>query len=129
MEASDRALIRSLIAMAWADGKVAEEERALIDAIIESFAVSVEEAAELRQFGQEPRTLDDVPLNDLDHGSRRRLLQLAVMVSYVDGDFDETERALLSDLAHRLDIPLDERAALLEDSARRAKGLLRSLQA
>ena len=129
MEASDSALIRSLIAMAWADGKVAEEERALIDAIIESFGVSAEEAAELREFGQEPRTLDDVPLNDLDHGSRRRLLQLAVMVSFVDGDFDKTEQALLNDLADRLDIPLDERAALFEDSARRAKGLLRSLQA
>jgi len=126
---SDRALLRSLIAVAWADGKIAEEETALIDSLIESFGATEEEAVEFHAFASEKRTLDDVPLQDLDEGSRRRLLQLAVLVSYVDGSQDETEHARIDDLAGRLEIPEAERGPLMKGSERRAKGLLRVLQA
>ncbi len=126
---SDKALVRSLIAVAWADGKIAEEETALIDSLIESFAADEAEAAELKAFAAERRTLDDVPFAELGHGSRRRLLQLAVMVSYVDGQQDDSEKSLIDDLARRLEIPEDEKLPLLQGSAMRAKGLLRIMQA
>ncbi len=129
MVPSDHALLRSLIVVAWADGKVAEEETALIESLIESFGANEEEAVEFREFGKTPKTLDDVPLADLDEGSRRRLLQLAVLVSYVDGVQDETEKTLIDDLAARLEIPEDERGPLMKGSEMRAKGLLRVLQA
>ena len=128
MDASDSALLRSLVAVAWADGKVAEEEMSIIESLIESFGASQAEAAELRSFAQQRRTLEDVPLNELDNGSRRRLLQLAVLVAYADGEFGGQERLLLDELANRLDIPPDERAGLVKDSAIRAKGLFRMLQ-
>jgi len=126
---SDQALLRSLIAVAWADGKVAEEETALIESLIESFGATDEEAEEFRSFAAKQRTLDDVPLDDLDHGSRRRLLQLAVLVSYVDGVQDDTEKKLIDDLAAKLEIPDEERIPLMKGSEMRAKGLLRVLQA
>ena len=129
MDASDLTLLRSLIVMAWADGKVAEEETTVIDALIESFGASEEEAAELREFAREPKTLEDVRLDELDEGNRRRLLQLSVLVSFVDGKQDETEKALLEELARRLEIPQDERDALLQSAAMRAQGLLRTLKA
>lgn len=129
MVPSDLSVLRSLIAMAWADGKVLAEETALIDSLIESFGANEEETAELKEFAATQRTLDDVPLDELDEGSRRRLLQLAVLVSFVDGEQDETEQQLLEDLADRLEIPEDERRALMAGSAMRAKGLLRVLQA
>jgi len=129
MQPSDGALLRSLIAVAWADGKVAEEETALIESLIESFGADANEAEEFRAFAAEPRTLDDVPLDDLDAGSRRRLLQLAVLVSYVDGKQDDTEKSLINDLAERLEIPVEEREPLMKGSEMRAKGLLRVLQA
>lgn len=129
MVPSDQALLRSLIAVAWADGKVAEEETALIESLIESFGADEQEATDFRAFASEQRTLDDVPLDDLDEGSRRRLLQLAVLVSYVDGVQDDTERTLIGDLALRLGIPEEEREPLMKGSEMRAKGLLRVLQA
>lgn len=129
MAPSDLAVLRSLIAVAWADGKVAEEETALIDSLVESFGADEAEAADLLEFAATPRTLDDVPLGELDAGSRRRLLQLAVLVSFVDGEQDDTELALLKDLAGRLEISDEERRSLMHGSALRAKGLLRVLQA
>jgi tellurite resistance protein len=129
MEASDKTLLRSLIAVAWADGKVAKEERALVDSLIEAFHADEAETKELRRFASASRTLDDVALQDLDAGDRRRLLQLAVLISFVDGAQDEKEKALIDDLARRLEIPKEESEPLLEDAAMRAKGLLRSLGA
>ena len=126
---SDKALVRSLIAVAWADGKIAEEETALIDSLIESFDANEEETKDLREFAATKRTLDDVPFDELDDGSKRRLLQLAVMVAYVDGKQDETEKSLIDDLASKLGISDEERGPLLQGSAMRAKGLLRILQA
>lgn len=129
MVPSDSALLRSLIAVAWADGKIAEEETALIESLIESFGADPSEAEEFRAFAKEKRSLDDVPLGDLDEGARRRLLQLAVLVSFVDGVQDDTERDLIDDLAERLEIPTEEREPLMKGSEMRAKGLLRVLQA
>lgn len=129
MQPSDKALVRSLIAVAWADGKIAEEETALIDSLIESFGADEAETEELKAFASSRRTLDDVPFGELDHGARRRLLQLAVMVSYVDGRQDDTEKTLIDDLAGRLEIPEDEKGPLLQGSSMRAKGLLRIMQA
>ena len=129
MVPSDRALLRSLIAVAWADGKVAEEETALIESLIDSFGADEAEAEEFRAFAAERRSLEDLPLDDLDPGSRRRLLQLAVLVSYVDGAQDEAELALITGLAERLGIPPEEREPLMKGSEMRAKGLLRVLQA
>lgn len=126
---SDKALVRSLIAVAWADGKIAEEETALIDSLIESFDANEQEAKELKVYAATKRSLDDVPLTELDEGDKRRLLQLAVMVSYVDGVQDESEKKLIDDLADRLKIPEEERGPLLQGSAMRAKGLLRIMQA
>jgi uncharacterized membrane protein YebE (DUF533 family) len=129
MVPSDQALLRSLIAVSWADGKVAEEETALIDSLIESFGADAAEAAACREFASAPKTLDDVPLGDLDTASRRRLLQLAVLVSYVDGHQDEAEKAIIDDLARRLEIPEAERVPLMKGSEMRARGLLRVLRA
>ncbi len=129
MHPSDKALVRSLIAVAWADGKIAEEETALIDSLIESFDADEAEAKELKEFGEKKRTLDDVPLDELDDGSKRRLLQLAVMVSFVDGVQDEMEESLIENLAKKLEISEEERKPLLEGSAVRAKALLRALHA
>jgi uncharacterized membrane protein YebE (DUF533 family) len=129
MVPSDLALLRSLMTMAWADGKVTEEETALIDSLIGSFGANAEETEALKAFASEPKTLDDVPLDELDAGARRRLLQLAVLVSFVDGEQDEKELALLDDLAQRLEIPEEERKRLMHGSAMRARGLLRVLQA
>jgi uncharacterized tellurite resistance protein B-like protein len=129
MVPSDRALLRSLIAVAWADGKVAEEETALIGSLIDSFGADEAEAAEFRAFSAEQRTLEDLPLGDLDPGSRRRLLQLAVLVSYVDGVQDERELALIHGLADSLGISPEERVPLMKGSEMRARGLLRVLQA
>jgi tellurite resistance protein len=127
MQAHVEAIVKSLVAVAWADGRVRDEEHEVIDALIEAFALSPEDAAAVRAFATEPRTLDEIPLTELSADDRRLLLQHAVIVTYVDGEQSTEERALLEDLARRLHIPEEEAQRILEGADRRAKRLVELL--
>ena len=48
MHAQDIAIVKSLVSVAWADGKFAEKESEMIDALLEAFAASPEQAASYR---------------------------------------------------------------------------------
>jgi tellurite resistance protein len=85
------------------------------------------EAHELRRFAQTPRSLADVPIQELGFAARRQLLQHAVLLSYVDGKQDEKEKALLDQLVLALEIPPLEARDLMRDSEERAKALLKLL--
>ena len=72
MHGQDLAILKGLIAVAWADGRVSGEEAEVIDALLEAFHAAPSEALEVRAFAKTPRTLSDIPIHDLsgDVGGR-----------------------------------------------------------
>lgn len=124
MQDHDEAILKSLIAVAWADGRVEAGETEVIDALLTAFQISDEDAAGIREYAKTPRTLDDVPLTDLSAHDRRMLLQHAVLVTYIDGKHSPEEEALLTQLVARLHLPAEEAQELIEVSSSRAKKLL-----
>ena len=127
MQAQNLAVVKGLVSMAWADGRVSREETEVLEALLEAFHALPSEAHELRKFAETPRSLADVPVPELGFAARRQLLQHAVLLSFVDGKQDEKERALLEQLVHALEIPALEARDLLRDSEERAKELLELL--
>lgn len=124
MQPQNLAVVKGLVSVAWADGHVSREETEVLEALLQAFQALPSEAHELRRFARTPRSLADVPLGELDFASRRQLLQHAVLLSYVDGEQDEKERALIEQLAAALGIPPLEARDLVRDSEERAKSLL-----
>ena len=127
MEAHVEAIVKSLVAVAWADGQMDKSEKQVLDALIAAFKLGEEDAANLRNYAEQTRTLADVPLSDLSADDRRLLLQQAVIISYADGQQSELEKGVLRDLAHTLHIPEQEATELLSASARRAERLVELL--
>lgn len=127
MEPYVEAMVKSLVAVAWADGRVHEEEHQVIDGLIRAFELGEEDARAVREFASTPRMLDEIPLTELSADDRRLLLQHAVIVTYVDGEQTADERALLQDLARRLHIPEDEAGRILDGADKRAKRLVKLL--
>jgi uncharacterized membrane protein YebE (DUF533 family) len=127
MHAQDMAIVKSLVAVAWADGRVTVEENEVIDALLQAYNASPAEAALVHDYATEPRGLDDIPLTELDAGDRRVLLQHAVLLTFVDGEQHDRERELLDALGERLHIAAAERAELVRAAAERAKRLLHLL--
>lgn len=127
MHEENMAIVKSLVSVAWADGIFADEERDMLDALIAAFEATDEEAATIRAYAKDPKTLDDIPLSDLSTDDRRVLLQHAVLLTYVDGEQNESERAFIESLAEKLRIPQNEALPLITNAADRAKRFLNLL--
>ena len=127
MQDYQEAMVKSLVAVAWADGRVDDEETEVIEALIASFEIANEDADTIRAYAKEKRTLEDVPLTDLSATDRRMLLQHAVILTYVDGEQSEEEKVLLDQLVERLRVPKDEATPILEAATVRAKRMLELL--
>lgn len=127
MHEQNLAIIKGLVSVAWADGKVAAEEMQIIDGLLEAYEATPSEVHEIRLFARQPRTLQDVPLTDLSAADRRMLLHQAVLVSYADGEQCDLERRVLAELVGCLRIPTEEADAILESGARHAQAMLHLL--
>ncbi|GAC1351691.1 MAG: hypothetical protein NVS3B20_03620 [Polyangiales bacterium] len=121
------AIIKGLVAVAWADGVFAEAEKQALDGLLAAFGASDEEASELRAYAETPRALSDVPLSDLSADDRRMLMSHAVLLTFVDGEQAATEKEFLIRLAKHLRISQEEADAIAQASAERAKKYLKLL--
>jgi len=111
-------LLASMIAMARADGVVREAERKLVDVCAE-------------RFGVPPHALQrywTMPQEALETARpRTALAKLALMRALVasasaDGAVGKAERAMLSEVAYRIGVDLDEVLEMIEEAKRPAQG-------
>jgi uncharacterized membrane protein YebE (DUF533 family) len=124
MRAEDLAIVRGLVSVAWADGRVTDEESEVIDGVLAAYAASPSEERELRRYAASPRKLEDIELNELSAAGRRVLLQHAVLLTFVDGEQHQKEKELLEDLVTRLRIPPAEASRVVLEAEKRAKSML-----
>lgn len=124
MQDYQEAMLKSLVAIAWADGRVDGEEAEVIEALLSSFEVPDGDAAMIREYAKSPRSIDDVPITDLSAADRRALLQHAVILTYIDGEQSDKEREVLDALVTKLRIPADEAKELLAVADERARRLI-----
>lgn len=129
MHEQDKAILQSLVSVAWADGRFDDREQQMLDALIESFGASDEDAAEIRSYAETSKTLDDIPVTGLSAGDRRTLMHHAVILSWVDGEQHDSELSFLDQLRERLSIPQEECDELCASANDRAKSLLKMLDA
>jgi uncharacterized membrane protein YebE (DUF533 family) len=123
MHEQNLAIVRGLVCVAWADGKIANEEAELIDSLLKAFQANPSEAHEVRMFARHPRTLDDVPLTDLAAEDRRVLLHYAVLITFVDREQSEAEKEFLGHLVARLRLPSDEAERVISAAESQAQSL------
>jgi tellurite resistance protein len=124
MHEQDTAILKSLVSVAWADGRVSSEETELIEALLHAFEATPDEAATIRDYAKSPRTLADIPLTELSADDRRTLLQHAVLITFIDGQQSPEEKTLLVELCDKLRIPSAEANNLLGAAEGRAKRFL-----
>ncbi len=127
MHLQDLAILKGLVAVAWADGRISSEESEILASLSDAFGATRTERRELELFAKERRTLEDVPIHELSYDDRRVLLQHAVLLSFVDGEQHEREKALLDELCERLRIPAVEARGIVSAAEERARSSLKLL--
>ncbi|MDC3954071.1 TerB family tellurite resistance protein [Polyangium jinanense] len=127
MREEDMGIVKSLVSVAWADGHYDAKEREMVEGLISAFEATEEQAAEIRSYAAEKKSLDDIPVWDMPFGDRRVLLQHAVLLTYVDGEQHESEKKFVQELCGKLEIEPEEAAKLVEAAEHRAKKFLNLL--
>jgi len=128
MHEQDKAILKALVSVAWADGRITAEETDVLDALLQAFEATAEDAAEIRDYAKTSRTLADIPLPDLSADDRRLLVQHAVLLTFIDGEQAPQEKALLVELCQKLRIPAEEANTLLGAAEARARRFLDRLE-
>jgi tellurite resistance protein len=121
MDATTEKTIKALIAVAWADGRVGDDEREVIDTLLDSYGVDPEEAEKIRGWASTRRTLDQIDVGGLEEVDRILLLQQAVFVTYIDGVQTDKELELLRQLGSRLGFENSRATELIQSTTHRAK--------
>jgi uncharacterized membrane protein YebE (DUF533 family) len=127
MHEQNAAILKGLVAVAWADGDFADTEQQALDGLLAAFGASEDEAKDLREYAKTPRHLEDIPLKELSADDRRMLYSHAVLLTWVDGSQHEKEIAFLEALAKHLRLPDGEAHAIAAASSERAKKYLQLL--
>ncbi|HVU01107.1 MAG TPA: hypothetical protein VHE30_05120 [Polyangiaceae bacterium] len=119
MHDQDLAMVKGLVAVAWADGRVTGEENEVIEGLLAAFDATPSERREIQTYAKVQRSLDDVPLTELSYDDRRVLLQHAVLLTHIDGDYSDDERALIDALCKKLRIPDVEAKGIIAAAEKR----------
>ncbi|MET0792683.1 MAG: TerB family tellurite resistance protein [Polyangiaceae bacterium] len=121
MTPSEKNVVRSLVAVAWADGTVKEPEAGMIDSLLWAFDASEEDESEIKEFAKKKRTIkDDVPLGDLEPSDRELLLAHAALLTHADGKQTKAEEKVLKDLSEHLGFSSAQARPIIEHAKERA---------
>jgi uncharacterized tellurite resistance protein B-like protein len=128
MTPSEKNIVKSLVAVAWADGTVKEPEAGMIDSLLWAFGASDEDESEVKEFAKKKRTIkEDVPLDALDAKDRELLLSHAALLTHADGKQTKAEEKLLKDLADHLGITGAALKPIVDHARERAEKLASKL--
>lgn len=119
------AIVKSLVAVVWADGKIAEDEENLIHALAVQFGLGPADVATIREFAKTKRTLDDAPLGELNAAEKSVVLEQAVRLTFIDGEQSTEEKELIKALVSKLGVKPDDVDGAIASGLRHAKGFLR----
>lgn len=128
MDDTRKKLLKLLVALAWADGRVDAEEMEVVEAVLDAFRADDETAREIRVFAKEPRTLDDVNVEDVTKDEASLVLYQAVLLTFIDGEQSEKEIRLLHQFMEKIGLTPEEAAPILERATARAENLLSVLR-
>ncbi len=115
MTPGEKNIVKCLVAVAWADGKVAAPESGVIEGLLCGFDASEEEEKELLDYAKHKRTLSaDAPLKDLSAEERELLLANAALLTHADGEQSDSEKELLNKLVSLLEFDEESAGEILE---------------
>jgi len=115
MTPGEKNIVKCLVAVAWADGKVAAPESGVIEGLLCGFDASEDEEREILEYAKYKRTLSvDAPLKELSREERELLLANAALLTHADGEQSDSEKELLNKLVSLLEFDEEEAGQIME---------------
>lgn len=107
MDQRERALLKGLVQVIWADGEVSDEEREMLGGILSELGSSTAEIEEVGRMMTAPPDIGNLREQIPDMESRQEIMKLLLAMSMADGRVDTSEIRFLNKVAEHLEIPHD----------------------
>jgi len=115
MTPGEKNVLKSLVAVAWTDGQLADGEFGVIDGLLAGFDATDEEEAEILEYARTPRSIaNDIPLGDLTDEDRELLLSNAALLTHADGEQSEGELHVIDQLGKLLGFTAEQAAEIVD---------------
>lgn len=109
MEGNDLGLVRALGFVAWADDRIAPEEKAMLETVMQAIGVPAERRDELcHRLEDGPSSLEEIRASFTDDTERRFAIAQAILMARADGEFVDAERRKIEQLATALGVDGEE---------------------
>ncbi len=108
MTPAEMNIVKSLVVVAWADGRLEDSETGVVEGLLVGFDATPEEESAVLEYAKTRRTLDEIPVEELNPADRELLLGNATLLTLVDGEQSVAEKALLWELSDRLGLSREE---------------------
>lgn len=116
MDQRERALLKGLVQVIWADGEVSEEEREMLGGILTELGSSTAEIEEVGRMMTAPPDIGNLREQIPDMESRQEIMKLLLAMSMADGRVDTSEIRFLNKVAEHLEIAHDTLDRLKEQT-------------
>ena len=117
MTPNEKNIVRALVAVAWADGKLEEPESGIIEGLLCGFDASDDEEQEFLSYAKQKRTFkDDIAVAEMSKEDRELLLANAALLTHADGEQSGHERELLEKLVKLLEFSGADADAILSSA-------------
>jgi uncharacterized tellurite resistance protein B-like protein len=124
----EKTIVKSLVAVAWADGTVKAPEQGMLEGLLWAFGASEEDEQEVLEYAKKKRTLkDDIPVAELERADRELLLAHAALLTHADGKQTKAEEKILKRLVELLEFSPDQAKPIIEHARDRAGKLAERL--
>lgn len=125
MQNQRQEIIKSLASMAWADGQVTDEERALLFAVCLQLGASEQEVEELEEALGKPsdvaESVAELKIALPDKESRTNVMRVLLTMSMIDGVISFSEFELIEKISTELGLNSEELEELREDALKAAQ--------
>lgn len=119
MDERDREVVKSLLHMAWADGRWTPDEEAMVGLILARIGLTPAEIELMKSQYNDPGKLAELERYIPDKPRRLNAMRLLLAVAYADLDVPDEEAAYLAKMAAHLDITARELDDLMLETIRR----------
>lgn len=104
MQEAEKALLKSLVHVIWADGEVNEDERRLLGGVLNQLDLDDKALTEVASMMARPPDLANLRESVKDNESRREIMKVLLAMAMADGKVEISELRFLNKIARQLEL-------------------------
>ncbi len=122
MDDTERALLKGLVHVIWADGEVNDAERRLLGGVLAQLGCSPAEIQEVAEMMTNPPAVDNLKEHVPEYEARKEIMKVLLAMALADGQVDMKELRFLNRMAVHLEISEGDLEALKKETVSAMEG-------